>query len=127
MHLFSIWFWLFAFFLTGLVANLITGSFSPEALWHGLVQQDPIMQQIFWELRLPRALLALSVGGLLAWAGMSMQSLFRNPLADPALIGVSAGAGAAEHLTASTDECCFSRSTGHLAATLSFVHTGWHH
>lgn len=95
MHLFSIWFWLFAFFLTGLVANLITGSFSPEALWHGLVQQDPIMQQIFWELRLPRALLALSVGGLLAWAGMSMQSLFRNPLADPALIGVSAGAGAA--------------------------------
>lgn len=53
------------------------------------------MLQVMLDLRLPRALLALSVGGLLAWAGMSMQSLFRNPLADPALIGVSAGAGAA--------------------------------
>jgi iron complex transport system permease protein len=43
-------------------------------------------------LRLPRLLLAVMVGGALAAGGTTMQGLFRNPLADPGLIGVSAGA-----------------------------------
>lgn len=47
---------------------------------------------IIWELRLPRALLAMCVGALLACSGAAMQGLFRNPLADPSLIGVTAGA-----------------------------------
>ena len=46
------------------------------------------------ELRLPRTLLAIVVGALLAQAGAVMQGLFRNPLADPGIIGVSAGAAA---------------------------------
>ncbi len=48
---------------------------------------------IVWELRLPRVLLALAVGGMLSVAGVYMQCLFRNPLADPYITGVSAGAG----------------------------------
>jgi iron complex transport system permease protein len=48
---------------------------------------------IFWDLRLPRALLALLVGGSLGAAGASLQSLVRNPLADPFLLGLSGGAG----------------------------------
>lgn len=46
------------------------------------------------ELRLPRTLLAVLVGALLAQCGVVMQGLFRNPLADPGIIGVSAGAAA---------------------------------
>lgn len=49
---------------------------------------------IIQELRLPRALLATGVGALMASCGAVTQGLFRNPLADPSLIGVSAGAAA---------------------------------
>lgn len=45
------------------------------------------------ELRLPRVVLGLLVGGLLALAGACYQGVFRNPLADPHLLGVAAGAG----------------------------------
>ena len=44
------------------------------------------------ELRLPRALAAFAVGGLLALAGALMQVLLRNPLADPYILGISGGA-----------------------------------
>lgn len=54
----------------------------------GLEQAELIVGQI----RLPRALLGLAVGAVLALAGVAMQGLFRNPLADPGLIGVSSGA-----------------------------------
>ncbi|WP_120997652.1 FecCD family ABC transporter permease [Stutzerimonas urumqiensis] len=47
---------------------------------------------IIGQIRLPRALLAVGVGAILAMTGVAMQGLFRNPLADPALIGVSSGA-----------------------------------
>jgi len=45
------------------------------------------------EVRLPRALLAFTVGGLLATAGAAYQGVFRNPLADPYLLGAASGAG----------------------------------
>jgi len=47
---------------------------------------------ILWQLRLPRALSAFAVGGLLALAGALMQLLLRNPLADPYILGISGGA-----------------------------------
>ncbi|MDD1779699.1 iron ABC transporter permease [Enterovibrio sp. ZSDZ35] len=47
---------------------------------------------IIQQVRLPRTLLAIAVGGILAMCGTVMQGLFRNPLADPGIIGVSAGA-----------------------------------
>lgn len=48
---------------------------------------------IIWELRWPRTLLAIFIGALLALCGAVTQGLFRNPLADPGIIGISSGAG----------------------------------
>ena len=56
---------------------------------------DPLHAQIWLSLRLPRLLLAMLTGAALATGGAVMQGLFRNPLADPSLIGVSAGGGVA--------------------------------
>lgn len=53
---------------------------------------EPLDQAVVLAIRLPRALLGLAVGAGLAIAGAAMQGLFRNPLADPGLIGVSTGA-----------------------------------
>ncbi len=47
---------------------------------------------IVGQIRLPRTLLGLAVGAVLALSGVAMQALFRNPLADPGLVGVSSGA-----------------------------------
>lgn len=49
---------------------------------------------VFWQIRLPRVLLGVVVGGGLGLAGAAMQAWFRNPLADPGLLGVSAGGAA---------------------------------
>lgn len=54
---------------------------------------DPVFDTIVWELRAPRILMAMIVGAGLAMAGAAMQTLVRNPLADPYLLGISAGAG----------------------------------
>jgi cobalamin transport system permease protein len=48
---------------------------------------------VLWQLRAPRVALAALVGGMLAVAGASYQGVFRNPLADPYLLGVAGGAG----------------------------------
>lgn len=54
---------------------------------------------VVWSIRFPRIVLAGLVGALLAAAGTTMQGLFRNPLADPALVGVSSGAALAAAAT----------------------------
>lgn len=61
-------------------------------LWNG---SDDALRQIWLTIRLPRVLLALVIGGSLALAGCVMQGLFRNPLADPGLLGISSGAALA--------------------------------
>jgi iron complex transport system permease protein len=53
------------------------------------------LHAVLWEVRLPRIVTAALVGASLAVAGALMQTVVRNPLADPSLIGVSAGAGVA--------------------------------
>lgn len=53
----------------------------------------PVEQGLLFELRVPRVLLVAMVGGLLAIAGAGYQGVFRNPLADPYLLGAAAGAG----------------------------------
>lgn len=55
---------------------------------------DARAEAIIWSIRLPRTAMAGLVGAGLASAGAAMQGLFRNPLADPGLIGVSSGAAA---------------------------------
>jgi cobalamin transport system permease protein len=54
---------------------------------------DSVQEAVLWQLRAPRVVLAALVGGMLAVAGASYQGVFRNPLADPYLLGVAAGAG----------------------------------
>ena len=53
---------------------------------------SPVERQIFLSLRLPKALTALLAGAALSVAGLIMQTLFRNPLAGPYILGVSSGA-----------------------------------
>jgi iron complex transport system permease protein len=53
----------------------------------------PTEEAILWEIRVPRVVLAALVGAMLALAGATYQGVFRNPLADPYLLGVAAGAG----------------------------------
>ena len=50
---------------------------------------DPVATTIVWQLRLPRALLALLVGAMLGGAGAALQGYLRNPLADPGVLGTS--------------------------------------
>lgn len=58
-------------------------------------QYEPVQEAILVNIRLPRVVLAVLVGAALAISGASMQGMFRNPLADPGLIGVSSGAALA--------------------------------
>jgi iron complex transport system permease protein len=58
----------------------------------GLGEGDPGHVMILREIRLPRLLSALAVGATLSLAGAALQALFRNPLAEPGLLGVSTGA-----------------------------------
>lgn len=54
---------------------------------------DPVYRDILLRLRLPRAATALLAGAALSLCGLQMQTLFRNPLADPYILGISSGAG----------------------------------
>lgn len=68
-------------------------SLSASEVWQALWQPDAgVNGLIVWQIRLPRLLLALCVGGLLGLGGALIQGLFRNPLAEPGLMGVSSGA-----------------------------------
>ena len=79
--------------LLGLAAGLATGSagFSPATFWADLQGGDAGL--ILGEIRAPRALGAALVGALLGLSGAIAQGLFRNPLADPYLLGSASGAG----------------------------------
>ena len=76
--------------LTLLLAAAMAGScmlgaadISVDEIWHS---------QIFWRLRLPRVLMSVLVGAVLSVCGAAYQSIFRNPLTDPYVLGVSSGA-----------------------------------
>lgn len=102
-----------AFFvlLLGVSAALFCAS-----LFFGAARVSPWTEEGLWilrELRFPRALLAFAVGASLAAAGSVLQALFRNPLADPHLTGVSAG-GAAAVVLASLGAVSWSGFTGSL-------------
>jgi iron complex transport system permease protein len=89
----------------GFGAALLLGpaGIGPGAVFGELVDRLPFVEvdsglsareaAIVWELRLPRATLGALVGATLAVAGAAYQGVFRNPLADPYLLGVAAGAG----------------------------------
>ena len=79
--------------------NIGSEALDQEAIWQVIVSRlegvssgNKAVETIVWELRLPRALLAVVVGAGLSIAGCAIQTLVRNPLADPYLLGVSSGA-----------------------------------
>ncbi|MCH9654495.1 MAG: iron ABC transporter permease [Planctomycetes bacterium] len=82
-----------------------------QNLWNP--SEDSQMSLILWEIRLPRVILAACVGGGLAVAGAAFQGVFRNPLADPFVIGASTGAA----LGATIALLCLSGSVSILSAT----------
>lgn len=81
-----------------LLFSAATGAVSiPPAAWWSMltggVQHDARQEAVLMVVRLPRVLLAVLAGAALAVGGAAMQALFRNPLADPSIIGISSGAG----------------------------------
>lgn len=88
-------------FLVFLTADIFFGSVSLpfneiwKALWGGrsAIDVPSYVSQILWTFRLPKACTALLCGAALSVCGVQMQTLFRNPLADPYVLGISSGAG----------------------------------
>ncbi|MBB6634939.1 FecCD family ABC transporter permease [Cohnella thailandensis] len=85
-----------------LIASVLYGigsgsvSISVPEIWRIVFNEgDPAHEAILWNLRLPRVLVGLLVGACLAASGALLQGVMRNPLADPGIIGVSAGGGLA--------------------------------
>lgn len=86
----------FFFLLIAFILSLAIGSvfISPVELWkilRGL--GDDTFTFIIWQIRLPRTVLVALTGAALSGSGAAYQGMFRNPLADPFLIGVASGAG----------------------------------
>jgi iron complex transport system permease protein len=79
------------------VASIAIGAkeLSLEQVWHGLFQNTGTYGDVVVEERLWRTLLGLLAGAALGLAGAVLQALTRNPLADPGLLGINAGASAA--------------------------------
>lgn len=94
----------------------------PADLWHSIVAFDPQnpLDVTIVDIRLPRILAGLIAGGALGMAGTVMQALTRNPLADPGLLGVGAGAAFAVVLGA----LLLSRSDAGVLAMLAFPGAG---
>jgi iron complex transport system permease protein len=85
--------WLLVLTAFLVVAGLSVGSSGLESIWQVLFNSaDPVAQQIIWDIRAPRTLGAFLAGALLGLAGAVAQGLFRNPLADPFLLGSASGA-----------------------------------
>jgi len=76
------------------VALLLIGASVGSTGFESVLQawSDPVAMQIVWDIRLPRTLGAWAAGALLGLAGAVAQGLFRNPLADPYLLGSASGA-----------------------------------
>jgi len=90
--------------LGAVLVALLVGpvSIGVDEVWQTLISHLPgfgessvsqAHQAIIWDIRAPRVVLGVLVGGMLGMSGAAYQGVFRNPLADPYLLGVAAGAG----------------------------------
>lgn len=94
--------WMFVMSISMVICMLMAANFgamplSMQTLFHAPLSD--MAWQIWLNIRLPRVLLAVLLGMALAVSGAVMQGLFRNPLADPGLLGISSGAGLAVALS----------------------------
>ena len=77
----------------GLSLPQVAAALATRLPWHPHLAVSALNSAIVWELRLPRVMLGVLVGSMLAGGGAAYQGVFRNPLADPYLLGVAAGGG----------------------------------
>lgn len=87
----------FSAILVLFILNLLLGSVAIpfDAIWDILFGKSvvsPIWENIIWKSRLPQSLTALFAGAALSISGLQMQTVFRNPLAGPSVLGISSGA-----------------------------------
>lgn len=86
---------------------------------------DATARSILFEVRLPRVLAALGVGSALALAGVLLQALFRNPLADPYVLGVSGGAAVGALFAMLVGAGALAVRVGAVGGALALVSTVW--
>ena len=94
------------FLLFALLLSLAIGSvfISPKEIWQVIIGNgSEISTSILWKIRLPRTILVALTGMALGGSGATYQGLFRNPLADPFLIGIASGAGLGAVIAMSID------------------------
>ncbi|WP_124726950.1 FecCD family ABC transporter permease [Staphylospora marina] len=83
---------LIALFVTSVATGSV--SLSPSQLWRTVLGQGTMKENlVLFEFRLPRIMISMLAGAGLAVAGSILQSVTRNPLADPGILGINAGAG----------------------------------
>ncbi|KAA3639281.1 MAG: iron ABC transporter permease [Proteobacteria bacterium] len=123
------WVW-WLLLLLALLVSLSVGSVT--VIFGQLFNSDSISYSIVWQLRLPRAFNAMLVGGCLALAGLLIQNLVKNPLADPYLLGVSGGAASCQllvimlGLSLSAEALFLIGFAGSLLATLLVLKLSYH-
>src|SRR5580693_9347285 len=106
------------------LASLLSGGSgitAKQAIAALLGAGDEAARNVMMEVRLPRLLAAFGVGGLLALAGVLLQALFRNPLADPYVLGVSGGAAVGALLAMIAGAAALSVQLGAVAGAVSAV------
>jgi len=91
----SILIFLFILLVLSVIISLLAGSnfIPPQILFNLNAPENEISRKIIFDIRLPRILNAITVGASLSCSGIILQSLLRNNLAEPGLLGISAGAG----------------------------------
>lgn len=110
--------------LLSFIFALSTGSLSlsfMEILQTLQGKGEPVASSIIYNLRLPRAYVAFITGSLLALAGMLMQVLLRNPLADPYILGVSGGASVGAMLAISLGLSGWVSSSAFIGSLISIL------
>ncbi|NCC99273.1 MAG: iron ABC transporter permease [Bacteroidia bacterium] len=120
----SIYFLLLIIILfTAFIADILFGSvyIDPKSIIENLlnrtIESDPITNDIILNFRLPKAITAILCGASLATAGLLMQTLFRNPLAGPYILGISSGA--------SLGVAILVLAAGSSAISAFFAFSGW--
>ena len=80
------------FFLAAALLSLCAGQGGAAVLYKAAMKCDPASLVIFWEIRVPRVLMASGIGAALAVSGAIFQTILHNQLAEPYILGVSGGA-----------------------------------
>ncbi|MDK4285068.1 FecCD family ABC transporter permease [Corynebacterium pseudodiphtheriticum] len=117
--------------VSGTIASLVIGQYTipigelPRILAVGPLGVSAMDESVIWQIRLPRLVLGFLVGAALGVGGALMQAVFANPLAEPSVIGVTAGAGVGAALAIVLGISWFGATTVPVFAFLSGLLTTW--